>query len=241
MKWVSSAIGGGVVLSALILAIYALSNAETRRLAAKVEALETERKQLADFAQRLGSARRVAQVEVLRQRTDERGRTVTTVLWQEIGASGVLGRPLAIEAIGTQVYVEALVLKFERELLASEDPNRGVSLALFRRLFGDQQAPDTATEIDRAARPPLADATPADGRGTEQLWRRFWELVDEPARAAEFGVRVAQIEAPSVPMKPGQLWEVSLETAGGLNLRLLGKREASAGAASASGPSPPTR
>ena len=48
--------------------------------------------------------------------------------------------------------------------------------------------------------------------------------VDVDRLARQFGVRVAQAEAPSVRVKPGQVWEVTLDSAGGLNLKLLGLR-----------------
>ena len=42
--------------------------------------------------------------------------------------------------------------------------------------------------------------------------------------AAKYGIRVAQCEAPSVPLAPGQTWEVTLDAAGGLNVRKIGGR-----------------
>jgi hypothetical protein len=51
------------------------------------------------------------------------------------------------------------------------------------------------------------------------LWARFWELVDDPELASEYGIRVAQCEAPAVRLQPGQVWEVTLDASGGLNVR----------------------
>ena len=91
---------------------------------------------------------------------------------------------------------------------------------MFRRIFGDCQAPESVPEFDRSARPPLDEAG-ADGSLHAELWRRFWEMVDDPHLAREFGVRVAQCEAPAVPLNAGQVWEIALDAAGGLNLRRL--------------------
>lgn len=170
----------------------------------------------------------------------------TRIRWQEIVPDGLLGEPLEIEVVGALIYVEALVLKFSYDVLSGDEPDVGASLALFRRVFGEQQAPQSGAELDRTPPPFLAGvlsevAVPtATGTGKrvaiptartggpaartpreQQLWRRFWEFVDNPQTAREFGVRVAQIEAPAAPMRTGQIWEVSLETAGGLNLRKL--------------------
>lgn len=217
MKWASFLLGVGVVVAVLALSSLATSS----RLAREVVNLEREKQALQDYARRLAAQRRVAQVEVVRQQPSQDGRVLTTLMWQEIGAGGVLGKPLAVEVYGAQIYLEALVLKFHSELVGEGDPVRGQSLALFRRIFGDQQAPETAAALDRAARPPV-DSDPRQADPVhDRLWGLFWKLVDEPALAREYGVRVAQIEAPAAPMKPGDRWEVSLDAAGGLNLKRL--------------------
>lgn len=223
MKWMRVS---AIVLAAAaaVWALVSLPNREVSRLNQKVAELEREKSQMIEYARRLSASRRVAQVEILKQRPEADG-VVTTLLWQEIGPEGILGRPVALEAIGTQVYIEALVLKFDAQLVGAGDPSRGCSLALFRRVFGDQQRPETAQEFDRASRPPLTDPRQADPLH-DHLWGRFWELVESPELAARFGVRVAQCEAPSVPVRAGQVWEVSIDAAGGLNLRRLGDRGA---------------
>jgi hypothetical protein len=127
---------------------------------------------------------------------------------------------LAVEAVGELVYFESLVIKFEPRLVGEGDPQRGTSLAMFRRIFGDCQAPESVPELDRSARPPL-DESDADGALHAELWARFWELVDDPRLAREFGVRVAQCEAPAAPLRVGQVWELMLDAAGGLNLRRI--------------------
>ena len=196
---------------------------EARRLRAEVGRLEQERQRLVEYAERLSASRRVAQVDVVRQRVNERGQTVSTLLWQEIGRDGRLGRPLAVEAVGELVYLESLVIKFEPHFVGEGDPQRGTSLAMFRRIFGDCQAPESVPELDRSAHPPL-DESDRDGSSHAELWKRFWEMVDQPRLAAAYGVRVAQCEAPAVPLRAGQVWELALDAAGGLNLRRMGGR-----------------
>lgn len=150
---------------------------------------------------------------------DDDGRLVSTLLWQEIGENGVRGRPLALETLGELSYVEAAVIKFAGRHVGEGDEERGVSLVLFRRLFGSGQAPDDAAMLDAEARPPAAAAQPA-GLHTE-LWRKFWQIAEDAALAEQYGVRVAQIEAPAMRLRGGQVWEVTLDAAGGLNLRCL--------------------
>lgn len=222
MKWASFAIKIGLAVGVLGLAALELGHFQIARLSAKVDALEQEKKELLNFVDRLQASRRVAQVDIVKQYQDPLGRTVTVLLWQEIGTDGVLGRPFALEAVGTQIYFEGWIIKFDHERLRSDEPEKGASLVWFRRIFGDKQTPDSAIELDRTLGPPSLSSTPDDEK--RKLWERFWELTEHPVLARQMGVRVAQSEAPSVRVQPGQIWEVSLETAGGLNVRILGKR-----------------
>jgi len=220
MKWLRFGVGALAIIAIATFTAVQFGGLEARRLRSEVRRLEQERQHLLDYARRLSASCRVAQVDVVRQRKDEYGRTITTLLWQEIGRNGLRGKPLAIETVGDLVYFEALVIKFDPQLVGEGDPERGTSLALFRRIFGDQQAPESVPDLDRQARPPL----PEDDRNTvlhEELWRRFWEMVDDPRVARVYGVRVAQCEAPAVPLHAGQIWEVALDAAGGLNLRRM--------------------
>jgi len=217
MKWLKFAVACAFVIAIATFTAVRFGGIEARRLRAEVDQLEQERQRLLDYARRLGTSRRVAQVDVVKQRVNDRGETVSTLLWQEIGREGTLGKPLAVEAVGELVYFESLVIKFQAHFVGEGDPQRGSSLAMFRRIFGECQAPDSVPELDRRARPPLGRAERDDPLHAE-LWQRFWEMVDDPQLAEEYGVRVVQCEAPAVPLQAGQVWELTLDAAGGLNL-----------------------
>ncbi len=223
MTWLRMLLGAAALGISAAGASYFFGTFPIRQLEQQVGRLEDEKAELIDYARRLSASRRVAQVEALHQRTDGDGRVVTMLLWQEIGSNGILGKPVAIEAVGRQIYFEALVIKFEPQFVGAGDNERGASLALFRRIFGDQQTPQSADELDRAARPPLDDPRVANPLH-DRLWDLFWELVDDPKLATQYGVRVAQCEAPAVPVKPGDLWEIRLDAVGSLNLKKLGSR-----------------
>ncbi|MFH1747057.1 MAG: hypothetical protein ABIG44_08430 [Planctomycetota bacterium] len=228
MKWINFTIGSVVLVAAAVFTAIKFGSLEVQQLQAQVSQLEQQRQQLLDYAQRLSATRRVAQVDVVRTRQDRHGRQVSTLLWQEIGGDGTLGQPVAVEAIGTLVYFEALVIKFAHHHVQEGDPQRGTSLAMFRRIFGDHQAPDTVPELDRAARPPTVEDEQT-ATLHQELWSLFWEMIDNPELAARYGVRVVQCEAPAVPLRAGQIWEVALDAAGGLNLRRIGSRTAQVG------------
>ncbi len=245
-----------VLAAVVLLGFSQLGRREVRQLTEQVNRLESENARLADFAQRLQASRRVAQVDVVKQYEDHEGRVVSVLLWQEIGADGVLGLPQAIQTFGRQVYFEGWVIKSDYARLAATETlgdhrgglgaggvggagsvvtvknGDGASVVLFRRIFGEQQTPDSVALLTAA--PPML----AGGRVKDEdahLWERFWDLTVQPELAAQYGVRVAQVEAPAVRVSPGQVWEVTLDAAGGLNLRKAADRPGPSKGASAHG------
>lgn len=123
---------------------------------------------------------------------------------------------------GREVYIDALVVTFERGLVEAGDALRGKSLLLFRRAFGDQQKPvdgvplfrrDDASPIPEVA---AVDATP--GAFERQLWARFWDYANDPALAKSAGIRIAQGEAPHVEAAVGQVYKLTLRASGGLEI-----------------------
>ncbi len=223
MRWGGTALKMGVLVGVVALGVTQYGRIEVRRLTAQVGELEQENTRLLDYARRLQASRRVAQVDVVKQYRSQHGHVVSVLLWQEIARDGTLGKPVAVEALGELVYFEGMVIKFDHQAVGEGDPQRGTSVVMFRRIFGEHQAPDTAPAFDRANRPPLGGSEPEED-GDAFLWDQFWELSESPELAAQYGVRVAQCEAPAVKVKPGQIWEVSLDAAGGLNLRKIGQR-----------------
>lgn len=218
MPWVRFGAFCVTAAVAFVLMVVQFGNWEVRRLRNEMQLLEQERNKLTEYVTRLAASHRVAQVEVLKQASDAAGQTITTVQWQEVGDGALLAQPQTFDVRGKQVYFEAFVLKFAVHHIAEGDPERGVSLALFRRVFGDQQSPETGPEIDRHR------SLNTPGIEHEKYWKRFWEFVDQPKLAEQFGVRVAQVEAPAVVARTGDVWEVALDSIGGLNLRKIATR-----------------
>lgn len=217
MKWTKTIVGAVLALLLLVVAQGWLTSSD---LTTQVNGLQRERTQLLEHVKRLSASRRVAQVTVLEQIRNDSGQPRTRLLWQEIGRDGLISEPAEVEVVGTMVYFEAYVVKFDHGLVAGADADRGTSLAMFRRIFGDGQAPDTADSLNRVGAGWLTSPDDSSS-GESALWSRFWELVESPVLAGEYGIRVAQCEAPAVRMKTGQVWEVTLDAPGGLNLKIV--------------------
>lgn len=219
VRWVVGAVSAIAVAVLISGGFHAL---EVRHLKGEISQLERDRQRLVEYGKRLSASRRVAQADVLEQLTDAQGRAVSDILWHEVDADGVLGPPQEIEVVGDLVYFEAAVIKFEHQLVGDGDAERGASLALFRRVFGEFQPAASAQQLNRS----LTDKLTQESADTfdQRLWAMFWDMMNDPRLAEKYGVRVAQCEAPAVRVKAGQVWEVSLDAAGGLNLRLVRER-----------------
>jgi len=195
---------------------------EVERLTAEVATLEKEKHELGQFIERLSATRRVAQVDVARQFADEHGHAHSTIRWVEIGPDGTLSEPQTVDAVGDLVYFEAAVIKFAPESIEKNEAGKSSSLAAFRRIFGELQTPALVANLEPFI---AANEKSKVAENEGRLWDLFWELMDDPALASKYGVRTAQVEAPAVRVHAGQIWEVTLDAAGGLNVRLIGRRD----------------
>lgn len=128
---------------------------------------------------------------------------------------------------GDYVHIDAKIITFADHFVAEGDPLRGRSLALFTGLYGSSTPPERAQPIDRegkaprvyGGRPDLPSLDETRAKFEAELWTDFWRLVDEPEFAAGRGVEVAYGGGVWGALKPGFVYELTLENAGGLQLR----------------------
>jgi hypothetical protein len=183
--------------------------------------LEHEKQELQTVVNRLSDEKRVAEMLVTDQK-DEEGLTKTTLLFVEYARDGTSLPAKTFTIDGKSAHIDALVIKFDRGLVAANDALRGRSVALFRRLFGETQPPEKAFTIDEPG------AIPAVYRGGPQpeeqakfekeLWQNFWRLAEDGKYRAEKGVRVANGQGIWGPFSPDRLYTITLDADGGLNL-----------------------
>ncbi len=123
---------------------------------------------------------------------------------------------------GEEVYIDALVVQFDRAFVEEGDGTRGKSLLLFRRAFGDRQQPIEGVPLFTTEAtspiPELARVDVAPGDFEKQIWDRFWTYANDPKEAAAKGIRVAQGEAPHVKVVQGQVYKLTLRRSGGVQI-----------------------
>jgi hypothetical protein len=218
------------------LAVSLVQTARLQRQVADLErAIEAERALRERVLERLGRARRVGRVEIVKQHRAgdpsaralspagaaevDSGSLVTTLDFIELDESGrEIGRR-RISVPGSTVFVDAWTVRFPQEAIAEGDPLRGRSITLLRRVYSDRMPPADGIAIDTPGGVPDGYAASEGARFERAIWKRFWSLATDPEAAQAAGVRVAQGESVYKPVAAGQRYELELEASGGLVLR----------------------
>jgi hypothetical protein len=186
---------------------------------AQLNEARQQTEQLKQVVQRLEAERRVADVIVTGQKA-EGGVIKTTLLFVEYARDGSALPARRFTIDGDVAHVDAMVVKFDRDFIQQNDPLRGHSLALFTRLYGENQPPDKAFPIDPPGDIPdvYRGPDPCVTTFERELWSNFWKLADDESYRKASGVRVAQGEGVWVPFHPDKLYTVTLDSDGGLNI-----------------------
>jgi hypothetical protein len=186
---------------------------------ARLNDARQKNEQLKQVVQRLEAERRVADVIVTGQK-NEGGVQKTTLLFVEYARDGSTLPARRFTIDGNVAHIDAIVVKFDRDFVQDNDPLRGHSLALFTRLYGENQPPEKGFRIDTPGEIPdvYRSADPQVSDFERELWANFWKLADDEAYRKSRGVRVAQGEGVWVPFYPDKLYTVTLDSDGGLNI-----------------------
>jgi hypothetical protein len=170
--------------------------------------------------ERLTDERRVAKLLVTDQGTVN-GVTHTTLVFDEFARDGHQTLPPKyFTIIGNEAHLDAMVIKFDHDFVKQNDPLRGHSIALFTRIYGNHQSPDSGPVIDAPGHiPAIYQGTdPRVSAFETELWAKFWHLADDPQYRHDMGVRVPNGEGPWWPCAPGKVYTVTLDADGGLNV-----------------------
>jgi hypothetical protein len=182
---------------------------------------------LRNVASRLTLETRVARLIVVGRETDEAGRIVREVEFIEIDPDGEPMPGRRFRLVGDRVHVDAKVIKFADEYVAEGDELRGRSLYVWDRIYGSATEPENGLMLDPV------DAAPSAYVGEDlsaigldegrrdfeaELWADFMRLARDSDYAAEQGVRVAQGEGVNGDLEMGFIYELTIESDGGLSL-----------------------
>ena len=182
--------------------------------------VERDNRRMRDMIARLGTEFRVADVVVTSQEGPRGRDRRTTFRFLAYDRMGNALQPRSYTIAGDVAYFDALVLKFEDRYVGDADALRGRSLHLFRRVFGEYQAPDDGFPLDAASVDGVPEALRVGaGNFEEELWRDFWKFAADADFARTKGVRVAQGEAVYTRLEAGCTYRLTIEADGGINIR----------------------
>src|SRR5688500_2405895 len=125
--------------------------------AARIQEQETKIKDLNQQVDKLETSltllkadHRVAKLKVRDQNQDvSSGKMTTLVEFVEVNKEGdPIDTPRQFRIPGDTVFVDAWVVEFEDKYVEEADLERGTSLILFKRLFGNDQKPDDGYPLD---------------------------------------------------------------------------------------------
>jgi len=182
----------------------------------------TERNQALEAAVRLlRHTERRARLVVLDQGPGPEGHVRTRVRFTELDAQGdIVGDPRELSLDGDEVYVDALVIKFEDNFVIAGDALKGKALLLFRRIFTDRRRPAEGDVLDREGQIPQSYAAERAPTAFErELWARFWELANDPEEARRRGVRALHGEAVSTRLRKDRVYAITLRSTGELTIQ----------------------
>lgn len=186
----------------------------------RIHELETQNGEQQRVIARLEFARRVADFVVVGQSRQADGKLHTSLMMVEYDRDGRAMPPRSFDVVGNLVHVDALVIKFNGELVKQGDPLKGHALLLFEKIYGDAQAPADAARIDAPGQVPTVyrDADPRVSAFETGLWRQFWQLAGDEALRQQHGVEVAHGSGVFAPFQSGRRYTVTLGADGNVSL-----------------------
>ncbi len=221
LLFVAASAGGVYLADRLVLAPGRAHQRELAERDAQIRAL-TERNQALEAAVRLlRHTERRARLVVLDQARGPAGQLRSRVRFTELNAQGdSVGEPRELSLDGDEIYVDALVIKFEDTFVTAGDALKGKALLLFRRIFTDRGRPADGEVLDREGQIPQSYAAERAPTAFErELWARFWELANDPEEAQRRGVRALHGEAVSTRLRKDRAYTITLRSTGELTIQ----------------------
>ncbi len=221
LLFVGAAAGGVYLVDQMVLAPGRALQRQVAERDAQIRTL-TERNQALEAAVRLlRYTERRARLVVLEQGPGPEGQVRTRVRFTELDSQGgSVGESRELVLDGEEVYVDALVVKFEDTFVTAGDALKGKALLLFRRIFTDRRRPADGDVLDREGQMPQSYAAERAPTAFErELWARFWELANNPEEAQKRGVRALHGEAVSTRLRKDRDYTITLRSTGELTIQ----------------------
>jgi DNA-binding transcriptional MerR regulator len=194
---------------------------QIRQKDAEISELNEQVKRLEVAMRLLKMDHRVARLTAVEQTQDDAtGESFMLVEFVELNDEGQpIGTPQQFRIRGDVVYIDHWVVKFDDQYVEQADIDRGTSLVLFRRIFGEMQQPIEGFPLDQVGTAPTAYARGGQMSDFEkQIWDDFWTIANDKPRAAALGIRAAHGGAVAMRVQEGKSYLVDLRASDGLSI-----------------------
>ena len=179
-----------------------------------------EKRVLEEIIMRLSANSRIAQVIVSDVRFNPiTQKHMTTIKFLEYDSRLHPMEPKYFTFSGNLIQFQSLVVRFDDIHVKKADALRGKSAFLFWKVFildGANTQEYVITPIHEI--PSGYKAHGPRNKFEEAIWGEFWDIVLDPKKAAQRGIKNAQIEAPGTKFVPGLLYTIKIEHNGGMRI-----------------------
>jgi hypothetical protein len=208
----------------------ASKDAEIAERLVEIEHLNEDIRQKLEEIQRLDTAlrlhkmeRRLARVSVLEVEKDaESGKTFSTIGFVELNDTGdPIGEMRTFQLEGDVVYVDYRVVKFDDRYVEQADLERGTTICLFNRIFGEFQKPRDGFTLDEpGTRPGAYERGGVISDFERKIWEDFWYIANDPRRAEQLGIRALHGDAVSIKVQQGKTYRITVRASGGPEIQI---------------------
>jgi len=205
-------------------ATIAQQQTEIASLNEELERKEKEIQRLATALRLHKMKRRLARITVKDVgKNPDTGKTFSHIEFVELNELGdPIGKPREFQLEGDLVYVDCLVVKFEDKYVEAADLERGTSICMFNRIFGEFQQPKDGFYLDEPGKLPGAYARGGKMSDLEKkIWDDFWNIANDPQKAAELGIRTLHGDAVSIKVRKGKSYQITVRASGGPEIEVI--------------------
>lgn len=182
-----------------------------------VHALLGENKKLKRAISTLTHEDQIGYAKVLRQEQRD-GRLYTILRFVETARGDQLTKVLEkeVEIEGDTVHFDALIVTFSDQAVMD---GRDRSLYLWRRIYGENQAPSAGSDIETVGSAPARYASLLDRlhlRDRELFWTSIWDLANNPETLQAYGIKAVYGNVVYKRLRPGLIYVFKISPSGQL-------------------------
>ena len=188
-----------------------------------IRSLLTENHELNKAIRNLTEERQIGYATVVSQETDQLGQTSSLVRFVQTapGNPDQIVSEQLFQIAGSVIHFDALIVKFSDAYVRE---GKGRALYLWRRIYGDQTAPESGQPIQKPGDHPERYTEISNSlrlKDREVFWDAIWNLAENPAQLTEFGVTAIYGNAIYTRMQPGQVYLFKITPTGQIYPKLL--------------------